>query len=192
MTPADRNRLVEDHLRVAQSAAHRSGGTKDFDERLADAYLGLVQAARSFDPSRGVQFGTYAYTRVRGAIQDGLRQRDHLTQPMRAAGRDDPAPVSLDALCADIAESFQVPDPAAEDAFLAVEEADEHDWRLAWIDVHVGALSPQNQELVERLLRNERTVDIANDWRVTDGAISKRTREIERVLRELAVLEGAA
>jgi DNA-directed RNA polymerase specialized sigma subunit len=35
-------------------------------------HVGLAEAARQFDPSRGGQFTTYAYYRIRGAILDGL------------------------------------------------------------------------------------------------------------------------
>src|ERR1700733_12128212 len=38
------------------------------------AALGLVEAANSFDPNRGVQFKTFAYYRIKGAIYDGLRK----------------------------------------------------------------------------------------------------------------------
>ena len=38
------------------------------------AELGLVEAANSFDPTRGVQFKTFAYYRIRGAVYDGLRK----------------------------------------------------------------------------------------------------------------------
>lgn len=38
------------------------------------AELGLVEAARSFDPSRGVLFKTFAYYRIRGAVYDSLRK----------------------------------------------------------------------------------------------------------------------
>jgi RNA polymerase sigma factor FliA len=38
------------------------------------AELGLVEAARSFDPARGIQFKTFAYYRIKGAIFDGLRK----------------------------------------------------------------------------------------------------------------------
>ncbi len=38
------------------------------------AELGLVEAANSFDRTRGVQFKTFAYYRIRGAIYDGLRK----------------------------------------------------------------------------------------------------------------------
>jgi RNA polymerase sigma factor for flagellar operon FliA len=38
------------------------------------AELGLVEAANSFDCTRGVQFKTFAHYRIKGAIYDGLRK----------------------------------------------------------------------------------------------------------------------
>jgi RNA polymerase sigma factor FliA len=38
------------------------------------AELGLMEAARAFDARPGVQFKTFAYYRIRGAIYDGLRK----------------------------------------------------------------------------------------------------------------------
>lgn len=36
--------------------------------------IGLIEASRRFDPNRGVQFKTFAYYRIRGAIYDGIRK----------------------------------------------------------------------------------------------------------------------
>jgi RNA polymerase sigma factor FliA len=44
----------------------------DVEDLIAYGQLGLVEAARDFDPARGSQFSTYAYYRIRGAIYDGL------------------------------------------------------------------------------------------------------------------------
>jgi RNA polymerase sigma factor FliA len=44
----------------------------ELDDLIAYGQLGLVEAARDFDPTRGNQFSTYAYYRIRGAIYDGL------------------------------------------------------------------------------------------------------------------------
>jgi RNA polymerase sigma factor for flagellar operon FliA len=49
--------------------------------------LGLVQAARAFDASRGVPFKRYANTRVRGAIVDELRSRSWASRSVRQTGR---------------------------------------------------------------------------------------------------------
>ncbi|MFI5456310.1 MAG: sigma-70 family RNA polymerase sigma factor [Isosphaerales bacterium] len=43
---------------------------EDFE---ATAYLALVEAARTFDPARKVNFATYARHRIRGALQDYQR-----------------------------------------------------------------------------------------------------------------------
>ncbi|MGA1191682.1 MAG: sigma-70 family RNA polymerase sigma factor [Bdellovibrionota bacterium] len=42
------------------------------DELVGVGYLGVVEAAERFDPSRGVPFEPYARIRVRGALLDGL------------------------------------------------------------------------------------------------------------------------
>ena len=44
----------------------------DLDDLIGYGQLGLAEAAQEFDPSRGSQFSTYAYYRIRGAIYDGL------------------------------------------------------------------------------------------------------------------------
>ena len=36
--------------------------------------IGLVESSRRFDATRGVQFKTFAYYRIRGAIYDGIRK----------------------------------------------------------------------------------------------------------------------
>lgn len=46
----------------------------DLDDLIGYGQLGLCDAAGEFDESLGVQFTTYAYRRVRGAILDGLSQ----------------------------------------------------------------------------------------------------------------------
>ncbi len=46
----------------------------ELDDVIAYGQVGLMEAARDFDPSRGNRFSTYAYYRIRGAIYDGLAQ----------------------------------------------------------------------------------------------------------------------
>ncbi len=44
--------------------------------------LGLIEAARQFDADRDVEFRTFAYQRIRGAILDELRRNCPLSQQM--------------------------------------------------------------------------------------------------------------
>ncbi len=52
----------------------------DEENLLSAGTLGLIEAARGFDPDRGVAFRTFAYRRIRGAIIDELRRNCPLPQ----------------------------------------------------------------------------------------------------------------
>jgi RNA polymerase sigma factor FliA len=49
--------------------------------------IGLLHAIDRFEPERGIKFETFAYSRIRGAIVDGLRALDPLTRSARDQGR---------------------------------------------------------------------------------------------------------
>ena len=57
------------------------------DELFAAGMYGLMRAARSYDPSKGAGFKTYAYHRIRGSILDDLRRLDFLPRSMRDRAR---------------------------------------------------------------------------------------------------------
>ncbi len=59
----------------------------DLDDMIGDGLLGLVEAARRYDPARNVAFRTFAEHRIRGAIGDGLRRLDPLPRQMRQRQR---------------------------------------------------------------------------------------------------------
>lgn len=44
----------------------------ELDDLVSFGQVGLAEAARDFEPQRGISFTTYAYYRIRGAIFDGL------------------------------------------------------------------------------------------------------------------------
>lgn len=71
----DQRRLVEDHMGIVDHYA-RTMATRDFpeDDRRQCGCLGLMDAARAWDPGRGVKFATYAAARVVGAILDAERE----------------------------------------------------------------------------------------------------------------------
>jgi RNA polymerase sigma factor for flagellar operon FliA len=54
---------------------------------VQEGMRGLIDAARRYDPRRGVAFTTYAKYRVRGAILDGLRQFDPASRAFRATSK---------------------------------------------------------------------------------------------------------
>jgi RNA polymerase sigma factor for flagellar operon FliA len=76
--PADE--LVAEHVelvkRIAQHLSARLPSSVDIDDLMQAGMLGLLEAARNFDPSRGATFKTYAGIRIRGAMLDDVRKYD--------------------------------------------------------------------------------------------------------------------
>lgn len=60
----------------------------EFDDLLSYGTLGLMDAIEKFDPARGVKFETYALSRIRGAMIDGLRAMDWVPRSVRQKARD--------------------------------------------------------------------------------------------------------
>ena len=57
------------------------------DDLVSAGMLGLTQAARGWDSSRGVSFEGYARIRINGAVLDELRDRDWASRSVRAEAR---------------------------------------------------------------------------------------------------------
>lgn len=75
---ARQNKLIEDHLELARkiaTTAFRKLPKHPFKDMLSAAHLGLVDAARRFDPRKypGVPFECYARVRINGSILDAHR-----------------------------------------------------------------------------------------------------------------------
>ena len=87
--PPEVLKRFEEHLDLAEIVARQigraAGRHASFDELVSFGRSGLLEAARRFDPSRGVPFRVYANFRVKGAILDGLRSMSSL--PRRAHER---------------------------------------------------------------------------------------------------------
>lgn len=74
MTP-EQQALAVAYLPFAQNLAqHQEWLFPQHDEWHAVARLALAQAARSYDPSRGVKFPTFAAYRIAGAFRDECRR----------------------------------------------------------------------------------------------------------------------
>jgi RNA polymerase sigma factor for flagellar operon FliA len=86
-----RERLLLAHTPLVKYLAHRIGsrlaGQIDFDDLVGDGLLGLMEAVDRYDPAHNVRFKTYAESRIRGSILDGVRGRDWAPRSLRRAAR---------------------------------------------------------------------------------------------------------
>jgi RNA polymerase sigma factor for flagellar operon FliA len=72
----DHARLIEECQGLVRTLAQQVRGKSpphvELDDLIAYGQVGLAEAARDFDATRGHRFSTFAYYRIRGAIYDGL------------------------------------------------------------------------------------------------------------------------
>lgn len=76
--------FVKEHEGLVRNIAGRVRKELDLhcelDDLVAWGFQGLIEARARFDSSRGVQFGTFAHYRVRGAVIDGVRKMAYLSR----------------------------------------------------------------------------------------------------------------
>ena len=88
---ADQERLMIEHLPIVRFIARRIHERLPQHVPIEDLYsagvVGLLDAFSKFDPSKQVQFRSYAQFRIRGAILDSLRTLDWSPRELRRKGR---------------------------------------------------------------------------------------------------------
>jgi RNA polymerase sigma factor for flagellar operon FliA len=90
-TGKENDRLME-HIglvkRVALHLKTRLPNFMEIDELIQVGTIGLIEAAKSFDNSKGVEFEIFARTRIRGAILDQVRKLSYLPRSAMVNIRD--------------------------------------------------------------------------------------------------------
>ena len=90
-TNRENDRLME-HIglvkRVALHLKTRLPNFMEIDELIQVGTIGLIEAAKSFDDSKGVEFEIFARTRIRGAILDQVRKLSYLPRSAMVNIRD--------------------------------------------------------------------------------------------------------
>lgn len=73
-----RDMIIEQYMPYASSIASRVAKSlslsSEYEDIICNARLGLLEAAKRYDESQNVDFRTFAYYRIKGAIFDGLRK----------------------------------------------------------------------------------------------------------------------
>src|SRR5690554_5598290 len=72
---------------VAGRLAMHMPSNVELDDLEGYGAFGLLDAVEKFDPNREIKFETYASTRIRGSIIDGLRSADWVPRSVRNKAR---------------------------------------------------------------------------------------------------------
>lgn len=216
-TNAERDRLVRDNLAivgylvndVARRATHLSR-----DDLASAGFLGLVLAAKSFDPAQGVPFGAFARRRVLGAIADEMRSADWATRNARkrikeslqvqesltaTLGRTPTVDEMAESLGVDRAtmsealvdseRTTQVLDSSVADLLAAdavdPEESVIESERSRYLQAAVKSLPERMRYIVDQVYFQDRSVgDVAAELGLTHSAVSQQRAEAIRLMRD--------
>src|ERR1700733_2097462 len=88
---AEQERVLLEHLPIVRFLARRIHERLpqhvDIEDLVSAGVVGLMDAFSKFDPTKKVQFRSYAQFRIRGAILDSLRTLDWSPRDLRRKGR---------------------------------------------------------------------------------------------------------
>jgi RNA polymerase sporulation-specific sigma factor len=164
---------------VDRTMRRRPVGEMERDDLISWGSLGLLQAARAWDPDRGLAFSTLAVKVIERMISRGIRKEGALHPPQATLSLDELLEDSLVAEGAPQRHLDQVRDET--DIERAVLDAEE---RLA-IEQAVSELSPEQQWVLHQRFYEDRTLEeIARQIGKTRQAIHLRERAILRILRQ--------
>lgn len=174
---------------IARTIGRGLPASVELNELIDDGVIGLIDALRRYDPARGVAFSTYAGYRIRGAILDGLRERDPLPRALRrarkAAGADASTWTGGSAMqFLELDEALMVPDDEANGPEAIAVEADliRQVWR------GLAALPPRDREVLElRLVRGLPLREVAARLALSITRIAEiQARGLSRLRRFMA------
>jgi RNA polymerase sigma factor for flagellar operon FliA len=91
MSAGDRDEQIQSLLPVVKKLARRLKRLVpnfDLDDLVGDGSVGLIRAVDSFDPYRGPELGDYARRLIVGAMLNGIRRMDPVSERARRIVRD--------------------------------------------------------------------------------------------------------
>ena len=136
---------------IAWQLSQRLPRSVEVDELIGEGQLGLLRAARDYDPAKGAQFSTYAYWRIRGAMLDWCRQQDWAGDARAIDGEEPEADPATVRSSADVADAG-VADPA--------QAVSENELRAVVRDL-VGSLTGRSRQILQATLLDGQTLEQA-------------------------------
>ncbi len=178
--PVDRERLILDHVPLLKHVVGKLvldlPPSVDRDDLEGFGMLGLVAAADSWEPERGLAFSTYAYTRIRGAVLDELRRQDFLPRSRRDRVR------AVERAVAAAEQETGVPPSPEEIAERLGVDADEVDRLLAAArSAHLASLDGAEGSELGELLSDPASLDPAGsaEWIETRDLLARAIAELD-------------
>ena len=160
-TQADYQALVEKYALMVKRIAHhllaRLPANVQVNDLIQSGMVGLLEAARKYDASKGASFETYAGIRVRGAMLDDIRKEDWAPRSVHRNARRIAEAIKVveartgrDAQDADVAREMDVSldeyygflQDSAGTRLFSFDDVQEHDESIVEVDVARSSMGP--------------------------------------------------
>lgn len=163
LTPTEQA-LVAANTGLAYSIVRKRFPSSPFhDDLIQEALLGIMEAARRFDPERGCRFSTYATWRIRAKLSEHHRRRRVRLKVDGASSFDDPDG-PLEPIDPNAVQPFEV-------------AADQEAFELDADRLHnaLAGLQPRERDILWRRARGETLKMIGDYLRIS----KERVRQLE-------------
>lgn len=174
----DEQALVAANTGLAYSLVQRRYGANHpyYDDLIQAALIGLMMAARLFDPSRGCRFSTFATWRIRSKLSEYQRRRRVRLATEQAASFNDPAGPA------------EPVDPGAVQPLEVVIDREEFERGSDLLHSALAGLTNRERDILWRRARGETLKAISEAF----GVSKERVRQIEvKALEKARVAAGA-
>src|SRR5438477_4597401 len=192
--PALRNELVTAHLGLAEYLARRFDNRgEQVDDLVQVASVGLVKAVDRFDPSRGLEFATYATPTIVGELKRHFRDKGWAVRvPRRIQELHLRLGPTVAALGQELGRSPTIPEiarhaGASEEEVLEAIEAG-NAYRTTSLDAPVRGDDP-GQSLGDRLGGDDERLADTEDWMTLSPLVAELPPR-ERAILHLRFFQG--
>lgn len=181
----DFRKLLDEHLPKIKWLAHKisrgRGGKTELDALISAGKVALWQSSERWDPSVSPDLWKYAYSRVKGAMLDELRQMDQLSRTAREKIKRDEVGELQWALLkpCDMDNAINIPSHSNPER-----ECQEGIQRNV-IQTQIEKLPPRLREVVRlHFLEDEFLADIGRRMGITESRVCQLKAEALRLMRD--------
>ena len=139
--------------------------------------IGLMKAARSFDPDRKILFSTYAMPCITNELRMALRHINSWNPPGRTFSYDAPLP-NVDGDSLSLIDMISSDDQPADERIMVHETLGEV------ISTLKHMKDPDAFEIIRMIVQNRRQEEIAACLGITQSAVSRKIRKIRSALAQ--------
>lgn len=170
------DRLVTDNINLVHHIAKNYRGIYDYEDLVQEGTIGLIKAAKKFDPSLNIKFSCYAIPSIRGEILHFIRDKANIIKPRR--GEKAASVLSLDRQL----ENLDSPAAALIDTIAASEKV--ADPELELVREFIKTLPEKEQLLFNMKLNGADNKVIAEKLNISAMTITRHLERLKRLAKE--------